>query len=510
MPRKRPLPLIAKTGATAALILLVESVIADASILLPLAALGWIVALAVTRPVVRRDRQARVALACALLFVATMVDDPGPLGVLLFLVAMVMAALLPRRRFDHAIAWALRIAWLGIAAIALPLRDLSKLTAVRQRRRAPGVSIAGIATALLLPVAGGALFLALFASANPLIGRAFASIVLPGPVTVIWRSLVAGIVLLTVWATLRPLPHVTLWTPAASGPVLPQPGAATLILSLATFNAIFAVQNALDIAFLWSGAALPAGVTMADYAHRGAYALIVTALLAGLFVLVTLRPGSAGAASPTVRRLVTIWILQNLLLVASSALRTLDYVAVYSMTALRLAALIWMALVAVGLALILWRLLRGRSATWLVNANAFAAALVLTACTIVDLGATAAAWNVRVAIAQGGEAAPDTCYLQELGTSALVPLARLELQTRDPAMRDRIASLRWNAQRSAMISQTRWNGWTWRNARRLAAVQALLGAQPPRLWPSPYGRTCGVIDLPPPPPPAQLTKAPQR
>ena len=70
--------------------------------------------------------------------------------------------------------------------------------------------------------------------------------------------------------------------------IVPDVPLATLTLSLFTFNAIFAIQNGLDIAFLWSGAALPEGVTLAEYAHRGAYPLIATALLAGLFVLVAL------------------------------------------------------------------------------------------------------------------------------------------------------------------------------------------------------------------------------
>ncbi|RZM10675.1 MAG: DUF4173 domain-containing protein [Sphingomonas sp.] len=95
-----------------------------------------------------------------------------------------------------------------------------------------------------------------------------------------------------------------------------------------------------------------------------------------------------------VRRLLLLWIAQNVLLVASSALRLVDYIDVYSLTVLRIAALAWMALVAVGLVLVCWRLLAGRSAAWLVNANALAAAATLVAANAVDLGAIAARWNV--------------------------------------------------------------------------------------------------------------------
>lgn len=513
MPPRSPTPLLAKIAATAALILLVEALIEHAAALLWTAALGWVFALLATRPALRHSRPALVALAMATLFVAAIIDDPSPLAVLLFLVAIVLAALLPRRRFDDAIAWCLRLAWAGLSAPLLPLRDLGLTTRARMRRPGDALRLGAIAATLVLPIAGGALFLALFASANPLIESAFAGMILPDATTVIWRGLLALGVLLPVWATLRPNPQLTAWRGTLPAVALPQTASATLILSLATFNAIFAVQNALDLAFLWSNAPLPAGVTMADYAHRGAYALIVTALLAGLFVLVTLRPGSPGAASPMVRRLVTLWIVQTLLLVASSALRTLDYVDAYSTTVLRLAALIWMALVATGLVLILWRLLGERSAAWLINANALAATIVLTACALVDLGAAAAAWNVRVAIAQGRNGPPlDLCYLERLGSSALVSLARLETHAANPALRERIASIRWQAQQRAMHDQASWNSWTARNARRLITVEALVGGEP-RLRSAHLGRTCGALGAPAPvaaPAPAPLTKASQR
>src|SRR5581483_6319539 len=103
---------------------------------------------------------------------------------------------------------------------------------------------------------------------------------------------------------------------------LPGVNALSVTLSLILFNALFAVENGLDLAFLWSGAPLPHGVTLAAYAHRGAYPLIVTALLAAGFVLLTARPDSELAKRPLIRRLVVAWILQNVFLVLSSVLRT--------------------------------------------------------------------------------------------------------------------------------------------------------------------------------------------
>ena len=94
-------------------------------------------------------------------------------------------------------------------------------------------------------------------------------------------------------------------TAVADGPVPPPLpssvsaeflGPSTILRSLILFNLLFAVQTVLDGIYLWGDVALPDGMTYAAYAHRGAYPLIATALLAAGFVLVGDAPGRAGGA----------------------------------------------------------------------------------------------------------------------------------------------------------------------------------------------------------------------
>jgi hypothetical protein len=70
---------------------------------------------------------------------------------------------------------------------------------------------------------------------------------------------------------------------------------------LILFNAMFLIQTCLDMLYLWGSATLPDGLTYADYAHRGAYPLIVTALLAGWFAIVATKPGTEAAGSAFTR-----------------------------------------------------------------------------------------------------------------------------------------------------------------------------------------------------------------
>lgn len=466
-------------------------------------ALAWAVAIFVTVPGARRSKGALIALLGGVALALAMIDSPNAMQWLLFWTLISTAALLAHRRFDNLLEWGLRLAGQIPLALVQPVLDLQALFRARPIGRGP--SVARIVTVAALPVVGGAIFVALFAGANPLIGELFAQVRVPSIEPLVPHLLVLLCVFVALWPSFHPhqwtvggeIDDVVQINPDARFE-LPIP-VASITLSLLTFNAIFAVQNLLDILFLWSGARLPGTLTLADYAHRGAYLLILTALLAGLFVLVALRPGSATARRPAIRLLVTLWIAQNVLLVASSMLRTIDYVASYSLTELRIAALIWMALVALGLVLVLWRLVFARSAGWLINRNALAALLALGIGSTLDLGAIAAHWNVRHARDAGGSGQPiDLCYLSRMGAPALVSLVELERRATDPELQDRARALRDHVLADVEAAQADWHSWTLRNSRRLAAARAALGPAPIAPLPARWGRGCdGSINHPP-------------
>jgi hypothetical protein len=474
-------------------------------------ALAWAVGLFIVVRPMRRRWGAFVAILTAIFFAFTLIDYPGLLGWSLFWTAISSAALLTRHRFDDALRWVQRLLMHVSFGLLRPLGDLHRRLRVRGPDGMP--SIGRLVSILALPVIGGAVFVALFAGANPLIADLFARVQIDSPVSAIPHLVMVALAFLAIWPSFRPHPRATgmpIGAASLGGLALRIP-VASVALSLITFNAIFAAQNAMDALFLWSGAPLPGTITMADYAHRGAYSLIATALLAGLFVLTVLRPGSESAKRPAIRLLVVLWVAQNLMLVASSILRTLDYVDSYSLTGFRIAALAWMGLVGVGLALILWRLLRGKSAAWLINGNALMAGLVLAASCAIDFGATAAHWNVRHAREVGGRGVEiDLCYLREQGPAALVPLIELEGRVADqPLLLDRVRALREQVLADILLAQSDWRSWTWRNARRLEVALPMLGPNPAAASPAPYGRACdGTPYAPPPEAEAATVEAP--
>lgn len=441
--------------------------------LLELALLGGAL---LARPALRRDWRALVCFGLAGLMALAMMVIPSLLAWTLFWVFAGLGAMMPAAaRFGDAWCWAQRLLLHGLRSTIAPLLDLRRWLRVRRKRG--GGHIRAALPQLALPALGSVVILGLFAAANPVIEEAIADTFALSPDGELVMRLCFGAIWFTLaWSLLRPrMARRLIGTFDGSGDLaIAGVTPASVRLSLIAFNALFALQNAMDLAWLWGLAALPKGMTLAQYAHRGAYPLIATALLAAGFVLVVLRPGSQTASMPLVRRLVAVWVVQNVVLVGNAALRTMDYIAAYSLTQMRIAALLWMGLVALGLVLVLWRMLAGKSAGWLINANAAAALAMLGGCSFVDLDAIAARYNIVHARELGGGGAPlDICYLQDMGPSALVSLAHLESRPAPEAIHLWARMLREDAQARMKDDLDRGN-WSLMAALRMAEVRATL------------------------------------
>jgi Domain of unknown function (DUF4173) len=417
-----------------------------------------------------------VAFALAALLGGILTYDPSFLGWVLFCTMLAVAVLLPQiEGAGDGWYWFKRLAFHGLGTPFGPLLDLIRLSKA-QRRPGRRMSAVRMLPNLILPLFGTALFLGLFAMANPIIDEFLGRIQI-GTLTTddIGHVIFWGLNFVLVWSTLRPRRTKSMFRQLVDSEPSRIPGVtvASVTISLTLFNLLFALQNGMDLVYIWGDVRLPDEFTLAEYAHRGAYPLIATALLAGLFVLVTTHPKSAMAGNQLIRWLIIFWIAQNLFLVASTAERTWLYIESYSLTRLRIAALIWMGLVALGLVLVTWRMLRGQSLAWLVNSNLVAALAVLGACTLVDLGEIAARWNVRHAQEVGGDGVHlDLCYLNNLDGSALLPLASLEQREGlDPAFRQRVTLVRQTVEERVYHKQLLKGGWRWRDAQRLAQLR---------------------------------------
>jgi hypothetical protein len=347
-----------------------------------------------------------------------------------------------------------------------------------------------------IPIVLGGIFVFLLVSANPLLEKWISLLNLGNTASYVslGRVLFWTVALSIVW----PFIHVR-WSgkrempaglaeAAALAQGMPSSqndffGVATILRSLILFNLLFAVQTVLDVAYLRGNATLPADISYASYAHRGAYPLIVTALLAAGFVLAAMRSGGPAEQSRVIRPLVYLWVAQNVLLVLSSILRLDLYVQIYLLTWWRVAAFIWMVLVALGLVLIVARIALNRSNDWLIRANLITLTATLYVCSLVNFAAVIAEYNVNHSREAAGKGVwIDMNYLFSLGPQALPAIDRaIALRGFDPALVSRRGCL-VEQQVKATAS---WRSWGLRNWR----LQRALDAQP-------KSSTIGWFDMP--------------
>jgi len=342
-------------------------------------------------------------------------------------------------------------------------------------------------TVWVVPLLLSCVFLILFSSANPLIENWLNAIDLKAFLArlSVARLLFWSVTLCVVWPFVylkwvcRSLPGT--WM----GETEPPPadtapselfGAAAILRSLLLFNLLFAVQTGLDVVYLWGGAALPDGLTYAAYAHRGAYPLIVTALLAAGFVLAAMRPGGPAERMPVIRVLVFLWIAQNVMLVVSSMLRLDLYVQIYSLTWWRVAAFIWMLLVAAGLVLIVARIALDRSNAWLVQMNLATLALTACICAFVNFPYMIASYNVdHSKEVSGNGQVLDASYLVGLGPQAVPAIDRyLAALPNGVSLLDR-GQLAWNRDqliKRQLAELDSWRAWSFRGYRLKQYVAA--------------------------------------
>lgn len=310
----------------------------------------------------------------------------------------------------------------------------------RTRRRA------GSLTGWIVPLTLGSVFLVLFADANPLIAGWLGSINFQALVAdlSLGRILFWLLAISLTWPFVAPRLRIANATGKTAAAALADadPLSSTridrllsrdaILRALVLFNLLFALQTTLDFLYLWGGVALPDGMTYAAYAHRGAYPLIATALLAAAFVIVALKPGSESERSPVIRALVFAWIGQNILLVASSILRLNLYVEVYLLTLWRFAAFVWMLLVALGLALIVARIVFRRSNHWLIAMNGAALVLALYMICFLNVPLIIANYNVEHSRELSGNGIPlDENYVVALGPQAIPALDRYIARRRE-------------------------------------------------------------------------------
>ncbi|MFT6120917.1 MAG: hypothetical protein ACJAXK_002876 [Yoonia sp.] len=309
-----------------------------------------------------------------------------------------------------------------------------------------------------LPVGVGAVFAVLFAAANPVVTEFFLSFNFSNAPRV-ERIIAWVLAALIIWPLLRlgvMRLHAPTSRPRAQVRRVGMINVRSVMRALVVFNVLFALQTVMDVGYLWGGVRLPEGMTYANYAHRGAYPLMMTALLAGAFALVA-QPWLDGRF---MRGLLLFWIAQTLVLVMSSILRLDLYVDVYGLTHMRIAAFVWMVVVALGLVVLILQIVGRHDAGWMLRRAFGIGALAVYMLSLVNV----AGYVARHQFTQGPL---DVAYVCNLSGGAA------------PAIAQYAPNLCWNRyDEPTLYTPNDLRDWGFRNARlrhTLAEIKAEAG-----------------------------------
>jgi hypothetical protein len=423
-------------------------------------------------------RYARIMSYAVLGLTFALIESPTTLTWFMFYLTIIALALTPHLAHTHdarivakMVSSYIFIGWLRL------YRDCIMMQYIRKyKKKLHGNNNSSFIRYWVLPLGLSCIFIMLFAKANPIITHWMKNIHwdMLGEYLSFSRILNWFITACVFWAVLRPklMPRKK---STVSKTVTSQGSGLTALLfnersiftSLILFNGLFFIQNMLDITFLWNDAVLPNNMSYAQYAHQGAYPLIATALLAAVFVLIALKPQSTTEQLPVIRRLVYLWVGQNIFLVLSSITRLMHYIEVYSLTYLRVVAFIWMGLVALGLVLIIARIHLQKSNIWLINMNSLSLYATLYLCCFINVGGYIADYNVKHSHSITGKGVwLDMYYLEsEIGIDAIPALRWLEAYAEEHRLPEGTEILRKKLEKRLEYAMSDWRQWTFRNYR---------------------------------------------
>lgn len=160
----------------------------------------------------------------------------------------------------------------------------------------------------------------------------------------------------------------------------------TGIVLFGILNVMLLLVNGLDIAFLCGGSVfLPADVTYSEYVHQGINQLILSIIFATLLILFWFRNyHTEGKQSRILKWLAVLWVLQNIVMIAMTIHRNHSYIYVFGLTHKRIGVDVYLLLALTGLMIVLWKVFRQRTNSFVMHRFGWACFAVLVISTPVN------------------------------------------------------------------------------------------------------------------------------
>ncbi|MBC7694767.1 MAG: DUF4173 domain-containing protein [Burkholderiales bacterium] len=168
------------------------------------------------------------------------------------------------------------------------------------------------------------------------------------------------------------------------------------LLLFVMLNLMLVILNCGDIQTLYFNGGLPKNITHSDFVHSGVGIIILSIILATSLIMYLFRKEFTNVKNNKALMIfVYLWIAQNVLMLSSTALRNQIYIHDFNFTYKRIGVYIWLALAALGLLIILWKIYKKRSNWYLIKTNVAVWFTTLALCSLVNWDKLITGYNIQ-------------------------------------------------------------------------------------------------------------------
>ena len=236
------------------------------------------------------------------------------------------------------------------------------------------------------------------------------------------------------------------------------------LVTLCLLNGLFCFVNTIDAIYLWAHQTLPAGVDYKVFVHEGVTSLIVAVIFSALLLTGIFQQPRSISGSPRMRLLGSVWIVQNLILLAGVCLRLKLYIDATFLSVTRVNLIFFLLLVTIGFGFLTLYVLTGRTLGWLLHSNMLATFFLFYVIQFIDTSAFVSWFNVDLWLKSNQTRALYVEYEEGLGTSAygaLLTVAHSGNSADAKQAGQYLASVR--AQARSSLDNTPWASWQLRD-----------------------------------------------
>lgn len=152
----------------------------------------------------------------------------------------------------------------------------------------------------------------------------------------------------------------------------------TAVIMMVLINLLLLLINAIDVKWIWFDFRLSEGQTYSQLVHQGTYLLILSILISmGIIFYYFRKNQNFYTKNQKLKVVAYLWILQNVVLAISVAIRNMRYIEQYGLTYKRIGVLFFLVMTCIGLIALFLKIKNKKSVFYVLKFNSWALYILL-------------------------------------------------------------------------------------------------------------------------------------